>query len=106
MSMLRTLSVTSNRACSEGILCVIIIIVQIKLFHSSVLRLLVTGNVVRSSLILVSLMMEAIRFFEISVFTRATRRQLQEKAFFLFPFVIGFKPRSFAWLRYINILNV
>jgi hypothetical protein len=41
------------------------------------LRLLVTANVVPSSKILVTLMMEALRSSEMSVLTRATRRNIQ-----------------------------
>jgi hypothetical protein len=41
-------------------------------------RLLVTANVVLSSLILVTLMIEALRSSETSVITRATRRNIQE----------------------------
>jgi hypothetical protein len=48
------------------------------LFLRSVLRLLVTANVIPSSPILVTLMMEALRFFETSVLTRATRRNIPE----------------------------
>jgi hypothetical protein len=44
----------------------------------SVRRLLVTANVVPSSPILVSLMMEAIRSSETLVFTRATLRNIPE----------------------------
>jgi hypothetical protein len=44
------------------------------LFLRSVLRLLVTANVVPSSTNLVTLMMEALRSSEASVLTRATRR--------------------------------
>jgi hypothetical protein len=44
----------------------------------SVLRLLVTVNVVPRSLILVTLMMEAVRSSEMSVLTRATRRNIPE----------------------------
>jgi hypothetical protein len=44
----------------------------------SVRRLLVTANVVSSSLILVTLMMEAMRSSETSVLARATRRHIQE----------------------------
>jgi hypothetical protein len=42
------------------------------------LRLLVTANIVPSSLILVNLMMEAIRSSETSVITRATQRHIPE----------------------------
>jgi hypothetical protein len=59
-----TLAVTSNRAH--------IVILR------KVLRLLVTGNVVTSSPILVHLMTEAICSFEASVLTRATRRVIPE----------------------------
>jgi hypothetical protein len=43
-----------------------------------VLLLLVTANIVPSSPILVTLMMEAIRSSEYSVLTTATRRQIPE----------------------------
>jgi hypothetical protein len=48
------------------------------IFHRSVLRLLVTANVVSSSPILVTLMMEAIHSSETSFLTRATRRNVLE----------------------------
>jgi hypothetical protein len=48
-------------------------------FLHSVLRLLVTDNV-HSSLILVTLMMQAIGSFETSVLTRATQRSIPEDA--------------------------
>jgi hypothetical protein len=41
-------------------------------------RLLITANVVPSSLILVTLMMEALSSFETSVLTRAARRNVPE----------------------------
>jgi hypothetical protein len=50
----------------------------VHLFLRSVLQLLVTVNVVPSSPILVTLMMEPIRSSETSVLTRATRRNIQE----------------------------
>jgi hypothetical protein len=47
--------------------------------HSfAALQLLVTANVVRSSLILVTLMMEATRSSETLVLTRATRGNIPE----------------------------
>jgi hypothetical protein len=45
-------------------------------------NLLVTANVVPSSLILSALIMEAIRHSETPVFTEATRPTSQKKAFF------------------------
>jgi hypothetical protein len=59
-----------TRICELGTLAVV--------FLSSVRRLLVTANVVPSSPILVTLMMEAKRSFETSVLTRATWRNIPE----------------------------
>jgi hypothetical protein len=63
-----TLAVTSNRS---GVI-----------FLRSVLQLLVTANVVPSSPILVTLMLEAIRSSETSVLTRATGRHIPEDDIF------------------------
>jgi hypothetical protein len=46
------------------------------LFLRSLHRLLVTANVIPSSLLLVTLMMEEVRSSETSVLTRATRRNI------------------------------
>jgi hypothetical protein len=51
---------------------------SVSVFLRGVRRLLVTANVVPSSPILVTLMMEKLRFFETSVLTRATRRNIPE----------------------------
>jgi hypothetical protein len=48
------------------------------IFHCSLLRLLVTANVVPSSSILVTLMTEPLRSSETSVLTTATRRNVTE----------------------------
>jgi hypothetical protein len=47
-------------------------------FHRSVLQLLVIADDISSSLILVTLMMEAIHSSDTSILTRATRRNIPE----------------------------
>jgi hypothetical protein len=51
---------------------------QLNIFLRSELQLLVAANVLPSSLIIFNLMMEAIRFSETSVLTKATRRHIPE----------------------------
>jgi hypothetical protein len=67
------LAVTSNRRtpnhAEEG---------RSTLFLRSVVKLLVTANVVHSSLILLTLVMEAICFSVTSIITRDTRRNIPE----------------------------
>jgi hypothetical protein len=53
-------------------------IAELETLAISVHRLLVTANVVLSSTILVTLTMEALRSSEMSVLTRATRRNIPE----------------------------
>jgi hypothetical protein len=54
-----------------------------RVFLRNVFRLLVTATVIPSSPTLVTQMMEALRSFETSVLTRATRVTSQKTAFFL-----------------------
>jgi hypothetical protein len=65
-----TLTVTSNRSTLQRntVYCL--------LFCGSVPLLVLTANVVPSSPILVTMMMEAIRYSETSVLTRVTRRNI------------------------------
>jgi ABC-type phosphate/phosphonate transport system permease subunit len=52
------------------------------LFLRSLLRLLVTANIVPSAKILVNLMMDVIRSLETSVLTRVIRRNISEDGIF------------------------
>jgi hypothetical protein len=61
-------------ACGVYELCVLVFVCRVR----NVLWLPVTANVVHTSLILVTLMTEAIRSFETSILTRATRRLIPE----------------------------
>jgi hypothetical protein len=61
---------------SEECIASIIRVTRIGVTSNSVLRLLITANVVPSSPILVSVMMEAIHSSETSVLIRATRRHI------------------------------
>jgi hypothetical protein len=51
---------------------------SVTIFRRSVLRLLITANVVAALPILVTLMLELIRSSETSIVTRATRRYIPE----------------------------
>jgi hypothetical protein len=63
-----------SKECSASII--------IRSIRRSVLRKLDTANVVLSSSILVTLMMEALLSFETSILTRATRRNIPEGGIF------------------------
>jgi hypothetical protein len=61
------------------VLVVLVVVVVLVVFLHSMLRLLVTANVVSSSPIIVIGTMEAIRSSETSIPTRATRRHIPEE---------------------------
>jgi hypothetical protein len=66
--------------------------IGISVFLQSMLRLLVTANVVPSTPILVTLMMVAIRSSKTSALTRGTRHNIPEDGIFIF---VKFKIKIF-----------
>jgi hypothetical protein len=77
VALVRT-DVSEERIASIITVTILVVTSNRIVFLRSMLRLLVTANVVPSSPILVTLMMEAIRSSETSVLTRATRRKITE----------------------------
>jgi hypothetical protein len=87
--VLRSVALVRADVSEERIVCIIrmtrisdlgttLAVTNICLFLRSVLRLLVTANVVPRSLIPITLMMEALSSSETSVLTRTTRRNTPE----------------------------
>jgi hypothetical protein len=68
----------NRRMPSSGMLCRVTLVRIDITFSRVLLRLLITANVVPSSPILATLMVEEIHSSETSVLTRATRRHIQE----------------------------
>jgi high-affinity Fe2+/Pb2+ permease len=71
------------------VLVLVLVLVLILVFLRSVRRLLVTANVVPSSPILLTMMMEALGSSETSAITRVTRRNISEEGVHQFTLLVN-----------------